>query len=104
MKTDEISSVFNFGAQKQRQYLRILTFENDVGYAKFAVVVGKRIVRLSVERNYCKRVIRELFRLSCKDMAGWNVVILVRRKFGNLLYKDVAEEYSALTEFLKNKY
>lgn len=104
LKTDEISSVFNFGAQKQRQYLRILISENDIGFAKFAVVVGKRIVRQSVQRNYCKRVIKELFRLSNKDMAGWNIVIQVRRKFGKMLYKEVAEEYLALTETLKIKH
>jgi len=103
LKTDEISSVFSFGKKQQHEYLRFLVIPTETNFAKFAVIVAKRIVRQSVHRNYCKRFIKELFRLSCTDMAGCNLIIQVRRKFGTMQHKEVAEEFSALIKSLNLK-
>jgi ribonuclease P protein component len=103
LKTDDISSVFSFGAHKQRNYLKMLVSRNEFDRARFAVVVGKRVARRSVERNYCKRVVRELFRLSCKDMSGWDIVIQVKRKFGKLLFAEIRDEYVTLVNSMKLK-
>jgi ribonuclease P protein component len=49
--------------------------------ARLGMVVAKRNVRLAVDRNKLKRLIRELFRQQHQQMQGLDVVVVVKRDF-----------------------
>lgn len=53
--------------------IRVVAAPNCLGHPRLCVVVAKRVVRKAVDRNWCKRRIREWFRqnqpgLPCVDM------------------------------------
>ena len=47
-------------------------------------MIGKKSVKLSVERNRLKRQIRESFRLNQDNLVGWDIVVVARKGLGDL--------------------
>ena len=64
--------------------------------AKSAVLVSKKIVRHAVDRNYCKRVARELFRTRQHQAEHLELVIQVRKKFVRAQFEKVSQEFDFL--------
>lgn len=54
---------------------RLAARRNRVGFARLGMVVAKRVVRHSVDRNRVKRCIRETFRSAMNDLPAVDVVI-----------------------------
>lgn len=48
-------------------------------YARLGVIVAKKNIRLAVDRNRLKRILRESFRLNQSELPAMDCVILVRR-------------------------
>jgi len=96
LKTDEISSVFSFKHQENGEFLRILFKPNPPQVARLAVIISRRIARHAVERNYCKRIVRELFRASQYHVGSLELVIQVRKKFSRIQFTQVAREFNLL--------
>ena len=96
LKTDDISSVFNFRHHENGEFLRILYKPNQLHVARVAVVISKKIARHAVGRNYCKRVIRELFRTRQHQAGSLDLVILVKKKFSRLEFEKVAREFDLI--------
>ena len=73
---------------------------NNLGYCRLGVVVPKKNIPGAVQRNYCKRVARELFRLRREQLGSLDIVLVVRstcidRLFSviqNMLDKLIHEE------------
>ena len=51
---------------------------NNLGYPRLGVVVPKKNISRAVQRNYCKRIARELFRLRREQLGSLDIVLLVR--------------------------
>lgn len=62
-----------------------LARENQGSAHRLGLIVGKKKVRRAVDRALVKRLIRESFRLRPEQLAGLDVVVLVR---GNLRQPD----------------
>ena len=58
--------------------LLLLARENRLPEARLGLVVGRRRVRLAVSRNLIKRQARETFRQRQQELAGLDVIILVK--------------------------
>jgi len=54
----------------------LLAKKNKFCYCRLGVVVGKKHLKRAVDRNYCKRVIRESFRLNQPDLPNYDIIIL----------------------------
>lgn len=116
-KTDEFSSVFNFRKRISGQFLAIhYRIENKVQNvtdpnlvircaisARLGLIIAKKIIRRSVDRNYARRVIREWFRLNLQEMPCVDMVIRVQRKFGKADRKAIEQECQGLLDKLKQK-
>jgi len=96
LKTDEISSVFNFKCLINGEYFRFIIKPNQLIVARLATIVSKKNIRDAVKRNYCKRVCRELFRIKQNQLAGFDLVIQVKKGFSKLQFKSVADEFDFL--------
>jgi ribonuclease P protein component len=57
----------------------LLARENDLQHPRLGLVIGKKSVKLSVERNRIKRQIRETFRHHQLELTGWDIVIVARK-------------------------
>jgi len=96
LKTDEFSSVFSFRKRVAGPYLVIQFQPNQLGYTRMGLVVGKKLSRLAVERNYMKRVLRELFRTHPKALLSVDLVVRPQKPFNPTNYSEIAQEFVML--------
>lgn len=60
------------------RHFLILATPNDLGHARIGMVFSKRNIKLAVQRNRVKRVVRESFRQD-KDLPALDIVLLARQ-------------------------
>ena len=66
---------------------------NSAARSRLGLVVAKKVTRSAVERNYMKRVLRELFRLNRHRLGHVDLVIRPQKTFGPSLYREVCSEF-----------
>lgn len=66
------------------QHFLILARSNHLGVGRLGLVIAKKHLRLAVERNRFKRLIRESFRINQAAFAGLDVIVLSRKGLENL--------------------
>ncbi|MFB0937205.1 MAG: ribonuclease P protein component [Propionivibrio sp.] len=105
-KTDEFSSVFSF-----RKALRSTTFLlhyrprgiEQAGGARLGLVVAKRFLRRSVDRNLIRRLIREAFRTKQRDLPANDLIVRLAVKPALPLDRNaLAEEIRRLLDKTRN--
>lgn len=96
IKTDEFSSVFNFRKRISAQFLVIHYQPNVQQHARLGLVVGKKTAKLSVSRNYMRRVLREFFRLNQENICDVDLVIRVQKKFDKVDFVLIKQEFDSL--------
>ncbi len=74
----------------------LLARENDLQHPRLGLVIGKKSVKLSVERNRVKRQIRETFRHHQLELAGWDIVIIARKGLADLDNPELAKQFAKL--------
>lgn len=98
-KTDEFSSVFGFRkALKSKHFLlhyRLRSVEEVPG-ARLGLVVAKRFLRRSVDRNLVRRLARERFRLMRCKLASRDLILRLAAKPDALDRRALAQEIQDL--------
>lgn len=74
----------------------LLVRENDLPQPRIGLVIGKKSVKLSVERNRIKRQLRETFRLNQMQLTGWDIVVIARKGLGDLDNAELARQFTKL--------
>lgn len=74
----------------------LLVRDNALDYPRLGMVIGKKSVKLSVERNRLKRQIRESFRHNLELLAGWDIVIVAKRGLGDLENEELKQQFGKL--------
>ncbi len=74
----------------------LLARENDLLHPRLGLVIGKKSVKLSVERNRIKRQLRETFRHHQLELAGWDIVIIARKGLADLDNPELAKQFAKL--------
>ena len=74
----------------------LLARENALDHPRIGLVIGKKSIKLSVERNRVKRQIRESFRHHQEVMSGWDIVIVARKGLGDLDNPELAQQFGNL--------
>jgi len=57
----------------------LLARKNGLKQPRLGMVIGKKSVKLAVQRNRLKRLIRTAFRLNQQALAGLDIVLLARK-------------------------
>lgn len=96
IKTDEFSSVFNFRKRIPAKYLAVHYQPNATGHARLGLVVGKKVAKRAVDRNYMRRVLREFFRIQQHEINHVDLVIRVQKKFEKEDFVQVKQEFVTL--------
>ena len=96
IKTDDFSSVFNFRKRIASNYFVIRFKPNALNKPRLGLIVAKKTAKLAVNRNYMRRVLRELFRLNQHNMAGLDLVIQVQKTFESPNFWMVKQEFEGL--------
>ncbi len=72
----------------------LLVRENDLPHPRIGLVIGKKSVKLSVERNRIKRQLRETFRLHQLELAGWDIVVIARKGLADQDNPELARQFN----------
>jgi len=95
-KTDEFSSVFSFKKRFSSIYLVTYYCPNALAQSRTGFVVAKKVAKLAVDRNYMRRVLRELCRQELHTLSNVDVVIQVQKPFKNSDFLLVKQELADL--------
>ena len=74
----------------------LLARDNQLDHPRLGLVIGKKSVKLAVERNRIKRQIRESFRLNQQSLIGWDIVVVARKGLGDLENAELAQQFGKL--------
>jgi ribonuclease P protein component len=98
LKTDEFSSVFSLRACLFSPHFQLFHAPRPIGQtgARLGLVVGKKIDRRAVGRNYIKRVIRESFRLRREELPTRDLIMRARKPFGRTESAAIRAELASL--------
>lgn len=103
IKTDDFSSVFSFRKRISGHFLALHYQYNQLGRPRLGLVVSKKIARLSVSRNYMRRVLREVFRHQQQNFASVDVVVRVQRLFSKADHAQLKQEFLELLDRLNRR-
>jgi len=76
--------------------LLLLARSNDLDHPRLGLVIGKKSVKLSVQRNRLKRLMRESFRLHQDLLVGWDIVIVARKGLGDVENPELIQHFGKL--------
>ena len=95
-KADEISSVFDFKCRVSAPHFVLLGKPNDLAFPRLGIMVAKKTARLSVSRNYIKRIVREQFRAQQNGLPPLDIVVRVTKSFNRQDFAAIVQELSAI--------
>ena len=99
----QFKQVFDFPSGKvSGRHLLVLVRQNDLTYSRLGLVIGKKNVRLSVERNRIKRQARESFRQNQQQIGNWDVVVIARKGLADQSTPELVEQFNKLWKRLKH--
>lgn len=79
LSSSEFQRVFDAVDWKvSSQHILLLTRKNELDQPRLGLVIAKRHVKLAVQRNRVKRIIRESFRQHQHELNGVDIVVLIR--------------------------
>ncbi|KAF1070365.1 MAG: Ribonuclease P protein component [Pseudomonas citronellolis] len=78
------------------KHILLLARENDLDHPRLGLVIGKKNVKLAVERNRLKRLIRESFRHHQDSLVGLDIVIIARKGLGDLENAELHPQFGKL--------
>ena len=103
VKTDDFSSVFNLRKRIANRYLVMRYRQNNKNGARLGLIVAKKTAKLAVQRNYMRRVLRELFRLNQHQLPAMDVVVQVQKVFEKPDFIEVKQAFNDLCVVLCKK-
>ena len=84
LKPRDYSGVFSrVTVRVPNRHFLILATPNDLGHARVGLIFSKKNLRLAVQRNRVKRLVRETFRQQC-DLPPMDIVVLGRQGLADL--------------------
>lgn len=103
VKTDDFSSVFNLRKRIANKHIIMRYRPNHKTGARLGLIVAKKTAKQAVQRNYMRRVLRELFRLKQYELPAVDMVIQVQKVFEKPDFIEVKQAFNDLCVVLRNK-
>jgi ribonuclease P protein component len=100
VKTDDFSSVFNLRKRIANKHLVLRYKPNALSTPRLGLIVAKKTAKLAVQRNYMRRVLRELFRLNQHHLPAIDLVIQVQKTFEKPDFMQIKQEFEHLMQKL----
>lgn len=60
-------------------------------YPRLGLVVGKKHLKKAIQRNRCKRAIRESFRLNQKNLPNYDMIVIALAGINSVTQKELTE-------------
>lgn len=96
LQSSDYQSVFDQSRLKvSSPEILFLALPSQNNHPRLGLVIAKKNVRLAVQRNRIKRIVRETFRLQQNQLSGLDVIVLARRgldKMDNHQLHDICNQ------------
>jgi ribonuclease P protein component len=96
LKTDDFSSVFGMRQARSNAFFQVYARDNSLDHPRLGLVVGKKVAKRAVRRNYIKRTVREWFRLNRHQLGGMDYVVRAKIVFDHDKRSEAVMALSAL--------
>ncbi len=97
----DFKSVFDNAQKISQKHLLVLYKPNSCLHSRLGLIVAKRFANKAASRNQIKRVLRESFRHSFKDLKGLDIIIIARYQCDTLTKHELREGIDKLWKKLK---
>ncbi|MDO8961867.1 MAG: ribonuclease P protein component [Methylophilus sp.] len=102
-KTDEFSSVFSFRKRISSHFFVVHYRPNDTQVMRIGFVVAKKVAKHAVDRNYMRRVLREICRHGLMVNLEADAVIQVHKKFVHQDFSQVKQELNVIFDKIQKR-
>jgi ribonuclease P protein component len=93
LNSNDFQSVFNDAPLRtSHQHFLFLARRNQLNLPRLGLVIAKKHIRLAVDRNRMKRLIRETFRAKQQQLAGIDVIVLARKGMNDVANAVLIEQ------------
>ena len=92
----DFKSVFDDATRVVVPPFTLLFRDNRQEFGRLGMVIGKKAVRRSVDRNRIRRVIRESFRLNRRLLPHFDLIVLARRDIDSFPPSELSNKVSKL--------
>jgi ribonuclease P protein component len=75
----DFEHTFKQGSLLKTACCKTYAAENTHSYARLGVIIAKKVIPLSTQRHQWKRIVRESFRLHANYLAGYDIIVILRR-------------------------
>jgi len=104
LNAQQFKSVFDApDSRASGRNVLLLARKNGLEQARLGLVIGKKSVKLAVQRNRLKRLIRTAFRLNQQALAGLDIVLLARKGLAEQDNAEFARQLESLWQRLLRK-
>lgn len=84
------------------RYFIIRARSREQNYARLGIVTARKLIRRAVDRNACKRLVREAFREHEVELAGLDIVVVCRMPISSRTRRPARQELGSLFPALHN--
>ena len=97
LKSRQFAAVFDSPTGKAPgKCVLLLARDNGLDHPRLGLVIGKKSVKLAVERNRLKRIMRDSFRLHQEMLGGLDIVVVARKGLGDLDNPELHQQFAKL--------
>jgi len=102
-KSDDFTQVFQDNIRVNDDSITLLVGKKDADQPRLGFAVAKKQLKLAVDRNHIKRLIRESFRKYQHELPKRDVVVMVRYKVMNLNNQQIFDRLDNLWRLMIKK-
>jgi ribonuclease P protein component len=99
----DFQSVFARPSKYYSRYFLALTSANQLAHPRLGIMAQKRYLKLAVERNLVKRIVRESFRAASFHLKKLDIVILMRSECTPLDKKALRQDIDQIWRELSDE-
>lgn len=89
-------NVFENASRFSSQHFTILITQNSTDDNRLGLAIAKKRVKLAVERNRIKRLIRESFRLNRHNLPSIDMVVMVKSGIDKLDNQEINQQIESI--------
>lgn len=100
LNAQDYKYVFEHASKSSDSCLTVLARKNGLDFARLGLVISKKRIRRSVDRNRVKRLARDSFRNNQQCLAGLDIVVLAKYRANKVdnkvLLQSLAKHWQSL--------
>lgn len=101
---DHFKNVFNNATRFSSQHFTILITANKNDENRLGLAIAKKRVKLAVQRNRIKRLVRESFRLNNENLPNIDMVVMVKSGIDSLDNEDINQQITSIWRKINRRY